>query len=128
MQQVILFIDDERFPSDFLIRFAKDHDLKIEIARTGKEAIALFAEHADNIVSYEFDHDLGEGDDASWIVMMMVGMDLDSIDSTNKPLFNYNAFINVHSQNPVGAFYLKEKLRAYFAYQSKRFNKTRNTM
>lgn len=101
-----LFIDDERYAtsSDFIIK------------RTSKEAIQWMEENGcPDFIS--FDHDLGGDDTARKVVMWMIDKDLENPDFIKE---NFDFY--VHSQNPIGAKWIKDTLEGYFSYKNKTFD------
>lgn len=90
-----LFVDDERFPAGDIAEWV--------ICRTSKEAIKYVKKNGmPSFIS--FDHDLGGEDTAMKFVDWLVS-ELLNLDSPNVPFDYY-----VHSQNPIGAKNIKDKL------------------
>lgn len=104
MSNYLLFLDDERFPSDALkLRFEGD----IVICRDMGEAIAQVTSRG-LPAHICFDHDLGEGertghDFAKWLVDQLVD------ECTQPPHIHYS----VHSQNPIGADNIRGVIEGY---------------
>jgi len=101
MIETVLYIDDERIPSDKeLLR----KDVVFVIARTEWQAIA-FIERYGIPNEIRFDHDLGDGGESINVVNWMI----DSV-LNNELSFPIKFEYSVHSQNPVGAENIKGKM------------------
>ncbi len=101
-KKIKLFIDDERHSADndFIVK------------RTSEEAIRWMEENGcPDFIS--FDHDLGGDDTARRVVAWMIDKDLDNPDFIKKDFDFY-----VHSQNPVGAKWIRDTLKSYFTHKS----------
>lgn len=96
MSNYMLFLDDERFPSESFYSFAKDHGYSVVIARTFEEfKAALKIRGMPNYVT--FDHDLGEKSET--------GLDCAKFMVTNalETDLEFPNVFEVHSMNPIGA-------------------------
>lgn len=106
MNNYVLFLDDERFPSDALERTFGGN---IAICRTFDEAVTLVKTRG-LPVHICFDHDLGINsktghDFAKWLVEWV--MDDDNFDMP--PRIHYT----IHSQNPIGAENIRGVIDGY---------------
>lgn len=95
-----LFIDDERMPG----KDAQDY----EIARSSAAAVGLCWQKQELPVAIAFDHDLG-GEDTS---MVFLNWMLESIMDCKYELPADFTF-TVHSQNPIGAALIRDKLTSF---------------
>lgn len=99
-----LFLDDERetefvgVPSELCLIVRSYEDFTREINRIIEEKIV--------IDGFFFDHDLGEGKNGFDCMKYMVEKDMDHN-------FIKDAFVHVHSYNPVGAKNISEYFESY---------------
>lgn len=106
--QYILFLDDERFPSDALLLT----DVDVVTCRNFDEAVStVFLKGFPSHVC--FDHDLGEKsktgfDFAKWLVQVQ-------LDTATPAEIKYS----IHSQNPVGFANIKGLLDGYNNFATK---------
>jgi hypothetical protein len=103
----ILFLDDLREPLD--VTKDKDELLKIEVARTSREAIEMVKSFGLPAGMY-LDHDLGGDDTAMYFVNWLIDYDMkhDIIGSF---------WFHVHSANPVGRLNIVSLLNNYLNYK-----------
>lgn len=104
MKNVLLFLDDERFPAD---SYASKFDA-VFIIRTSFDAIQTFPNLVPFNVHISFDHDLG-GNDTSMVFLNWL---IDFPDFANMIRENRITW-EIHSQNPIGAKNLSSKLESF---------------
>ena len=108
-----LFIDDERFPSDFSKR-------EFKISRSSDESIQIMKAYGcPEFIS--FDHDLGGDDTTMLVVSWMINQDIERI-VFGDCFIPQNFTFTVHSQNPVGAKNIEQLLNSYLRFRSENGN------
>ena len=99
-----LFIDDERFPSDF-------DSKEYVICRNVEDCIEQIKKHKSFPVFISFDHDLGENQKTGFdLCKILVDMDMDKCNGG----FDVGFDFYVHSQNPIGKENIEKYLLNYF--------------
>lgn len=90
----ILFIDDERHPSDSLLSSGT-----VTVARNFREAMRFIIEHKPQEI--HFDHDLGYNEPTGYDVAKELIME--DMDDPTAGFITENFTYHIHSQNPIGA-------------------------
>lgn len=104
----VMFIDDERFPSD---SFIDSYDV-VRIARSSKEAIEMILAYGcPRYIS--FDHDLGDDDTSMVLVNFLISQDLDASGAFIPDDFDFY----VHSQNPIGSRNIRNTIERYLQFR-----------